>query len=94
MSTQTDHGVPGGVQTDVTLERRPFPLLALALTAAPSGPPAVPVTAALPTRESASASRRVVTRGPRISGLHDASLFTSLLVRERALESSQLGHLT
>lgn len=73
MSAQTDHGVPGGVQADITLESRPFPLLAL--SAATPGPPAVPVTAALAARESSSASRRAVTRGPRIRGLHGSSIY-------------------
>lgn len=88
MSAQTDHGVRGGVQADITLERSPVPL---ALSAAAPGPPAVPVTAALPARDSASASRRAVTRGPRIRGLHDSPVyFPAALICERALESSQL----
>lgn len=71
VSAHTDDRVPGGVQTDVALEGGPVPLrFALRAAAAAAARP-VAVVAALPSRESSSAGRPAVTRGPGIRGRHN-----------------------
>lgn len=65
VSAHTDDRVPGSVQTNVALEGGSVPL-ALAAAAART----VAVVAALPGRESSSAGRTAVTRGPVIRGRH------------------------
>lgn len=68
VAAHTDDSVPGSVQTNVALEGGPVPL-PFALPAAASWP--VAVVAALPGRESSSAGRPAVTRGPGIRGRHN-----------------------
>ena len=67
VAAHTDDSVPGSLQTNVALEGGPVPL---ALSAAAAARP-VAVVAALPGRESSSAGRPAVTRGPGIRGRHN-----------------------
>lgn len=73
VAAHTDDSVPGSVQTNVALEGGPVPLPfaipAAAAAAAAAWP--VAVAAALPRRESSSAGRPTVTRGPGIRGRHN-----------------------
>lgn len=72
VTAHTDDSVPGSVQTNVTLEGGPVPLpFALPAAAAAAAARPVAVVAALPGRESSSAGRPAVTRGPGIRGRHD-----------------------
>lgn len=69
VAAHTDDSVRGSVQTNVALEGGPVPL-PLALPAAAAARP-VAVVAARPGRESSSAGRPAVTRGPGIRGRHN-----------------------
>lgn len=78
VAAHTDDSVPGSVQTNVALEGGPVPLpVALSAAAAPAAAAARPVVAALPGRESSSAGRAAVTRGPGIRGRHNVYYRTS-----------------
>lgn len=68
VSAHTDDSVPSSVQTNVALEGGPVPL---ALPAAVAAARPIAVVAALPSRESSSAGRPAVTRGPWIRGRHN-----------------------
>lgn len=72
VAAHTDDSVPGSVQTNVALEGGAVPLpFALPAAAAAAAARPVAVVAALPGRESSSAGRPAVTRGPGIRGRHN-----------------------
>jgi len=70
VAAHTDDSVPGSVQTNVALEGGPV-RLPVALPAAAVAAQPVAAVAALPGRESCSAGRPAVTRGPGIRGRHN-----------------------
>lgn len=85
VAAHTDDSVPGSVQTNVALEGGPVPLpFALAAgAAAAAAARSVAVVAVLPGRESSSAGRPAVTRGPGIRGRHNINCTSIRKVKYR-----------